>query len=76
MTVTRRLAATLAAEVVGYTRLMEQHAFTALVRLLLAPPSRTDVDRKGQLLEVKCTKGQARPLTATALPRTRPVTGW
>jgi hypothetical protein len=36
MTVIRRLTAILAAEVVGYSRLMEQHAFTALIRLLLA----------------------------------------
>ena len=36
MTVTRRLAAILAADVVGYSRLMGQHAFTALVRLLMA----------------------------------------
>ena len=36
MTVTRRLAALLAADVVGFSRLMEQHAFAALVRLLLA----------------------------------------
>ena len=36
MTVFRHLAAILAADVVGYSRLMEQHAFTTLVRLLLA----------------------------------------
>jgi class 3 adenylate cyclase len=39
MSVTRRLAAILAADVVGFSRLMWGHTLTSLVRLLLARSS-------------------------------------